>query len=34
MVCTDVAQMAVYNNAALAKNFFPETPFGQIAPGA
>ena len=34
MVGTDVAQMAVNNNAALAKNFFPETPLGQIAPGA
>ena len=31
---TDVTQMAIYNNAALAKNFFPETSLGQIAPGA
>jgi putative selenium metabolism protein SsnA len=30
----DVAQMAVYNNAALAGIFFPDAPVGQIAPGA
>jgi putative selenium metabolism protein SsnA len=31
---TDVAQMAIYNNAALANVFFPEAPVGQILPGA
>ena len=30
---SDVAQMAVYNNAALAGVFFPDAPVGQIAPG-
>jgi putative selenium metabolism protein SsnA len=31
---SDVAQMAVYYNAALAGIFFPDAPVGQIAPGA
>ena len=31
---TDVAVMAVYNNAALAGIFFPDAPVGQITPGA
>jgi len=30
----DVIRMAVYNNAALASEFFPEAALGQIAPGA
>jgi putative selenium metabolism protein SsnA len=30
----DVVQMAVYNNAALAEVFFPETRLGVLAPGA
>jgi putative selenium metabolism protein SsnA len=30
----DVAQMAIYNNAALANQFFPAAPIGQITPGA
>lgn len=30
----DVAQLAIYNNAALANVFFPEAPIGQITPGA
>ena len=30
----DVAQMAVYNNAALANIFFPSAPIGQLVPGA
>ncbi len=30
----DVAQMAVYNNAALANQFFPSAPIGQITQGA
>ena len=30
----DVAQMAIYNNAALANTFFPSAPIGQILPGA
>ena len=30
----DVAQLAIYNNAALAYVFFPEAPIGQITPGA
>lgn len=30
----DVQQMAAYNNAALAHVFFPETPIGQLQPGA
>jgi putative selenium metabolism protein SsnA len=34
MSATDVAQMAVYNNAALAGVFFPNAPMGQIATGA
>jgi putative selenium metabolism protein SsnA len=31
---TDVAQMAIYNNAALANVFFPEAPIGVLKPGA
>lgn len=30
----DVQQMAAYNNAALANQFFPAAPIGQIIPGA
>ena len=30
----DVAQMAIYNNAALANVFFPDSPIGQLIPGA
>jgi putative selenium metabolism protein SsnA len=30
----DVQQMAVYNNAALAQTFFPNTSIGQLVPGA
>ncbi len=30
----DVAQMGVYNNAALAGKFFPEAPLGELTPGA
>ncbi len=30
----DVAQMGVYNNAALAGKFFPEAPLGELSPGA
>jgi cytosine/adenosine deaminase-related metal-dependent hydrolase len=30
----DVTQMAVYNNAALANQFFPTAPIGQITQGA
>jgi cytosine/adenosine deaminase-related metal-dependent hydrolase len=30
----DVIQMAVYNNAALANQFFPAAPIGQIMQGA
>jgi putative selenium metabolism protein SsnA len=30
----DVTQMAIYNNAALANQFFPAAPIGQIIPGA
>ena len=30
----DVAQMAVYNNAALARVFWPDLPLGQLAVGA
>jgi putative selenium metabolism protein SsnA len=30
----DVTQMAIYNNAALANQFFPAAPIGQITPGA
>ena len=31
---TDVATMAIYNNAALANVFFPSAPIGQLVPGA
>ena len=31
---SDIVQMAIYNNAALAGNFFPSAPIGQIIPGA
>ena len=30
----DVTQMAIYNNAALANQFFPAAPIGKIVPGA
>jgi cytosine/adenosine deaminase-related metal-dependent hydrolase len=30
----DVAQMAIYNNAALANVFFPTATIGQLIPGA
>ena len=30
----DVAQIAIYNNAALANVFFPDSPIGQLIPGA
>ena len=30
----DVQQMAAYNNAELARKFFPEAPIGQLVPGA
>jgi putative selenium metabolism protein SsnA len=30
----NVAQMAIYNNAALAEIFFPDAPIGQLKPGA
>ena len=30
----DVAQLAIYNNAALANIFFPAAPIGQLTPGA
>jgi len=30
----EAAQMAIYNNAALAGIFFPDAPLGQIVPGA
>jgi cytosine/adenosine deaminase-related metal-dependent hydrolase len=30
----DVTQMAIYNNAALAGQFFPDAPIGIIVPGA
>jgi len=30
----DVAQMAIYNNAALANIFFPDAPIGQLVEGA
>ncbi|MBI5354160.1 MAG: putative aminohydrolase SsnA [Chloroflexi bacterium] len=30
----DVQQIAIYNNAALANQFFPAAPIGQITPGA
>jgi len=31
---SDVTQMAIYNNAALANVFFPHAPIGQLVPGA
>ncbi len=31
---TDVAQIAIYNNASLANVFFPEAPIGVLKPGA
>jgi putative selenium metabolism protein SsnA len=31
---TDVAQMAIYNNAALASTFFTDAPIGVLKPGA
>ena len=31
---SDVAKMAIYNNAALANIFFPEAPIGVLEPGA
>jgi cytosine/adenosine deaminase-related metal-dependent hydrolase len=31
---SDVAKMAIYNNAGLANTFFPDAPIGQIIPGA
>jgi cytosine/adenosine deaminase-related metal-dependent hydrolase len=34
MNALDVAQMAIYNNAALAGRFFPGAPLGVIQPGA
>lgn len=34
MAATEVARLAIYNNAALASRFFPEAPLGVIAPGA
>jgi putative selenium metabolism protein SsnA len=34
MSAQDVAQMAVYNNAALAGRFFPGAPIGMLQPGA
>jgi putative selenium metabolism protein SsnA len=34
MSAADVAQMAVYHNAELARVFFPDAPVGQITPGA
>ncbi len=34
MAGTMVAEMAIYNNAALANMFFPTAPLGQILPGA
>lgn len=30
----DAVELGVYNNAALANEFFPEAPLGQVAPGA
>jgi cytosine/adenosine deaminase-related metal-dependent hydrolase len=30
----DVVQMGVYNNAALARTFFPAAPLGELTPGA
>jgi putative selenium metabolism protein SsnA len=30
----DAIKLGVYNNAALANNFFPEAPLGQLVPGA
>ncbi len=34
MPASDIAQMAVYNNAGLAGQFFPEAPLGVLEPGA
>ncbi len=34
MSAADVAQMAVYHNAALARVFFPDAPVGEVARGA
>jgi cytosine/adenosine deaminase-related metal-dependent hydrolase len=34
MPATDVAAMAVYNNASLAGSFFPDAPLGVLARGA
>jgi putative selenium metabolism protein SsnA len=34
MSATDVAQMAIYNNARLAGSFFPQAPIGILAEGA
>jgi putative selenium metabolism protein SsnA len=34
MAADEVAQMAVYTNAALARRFFEEAPLGVLAPGA
>ena len=34
MSAADVAQMAVYHNAALASLFFPQAPIGKLVPGA
>jgi cytosine/adenosine deaminase-related metal-dependent hydrolase len=31
---SDVAQMAIYNNAELANVFFPTAPIGKLVPGA
>ena len=31
---SDIAQMAIYNNAALANQFFPDAPIGVLKPGA
>jgi cytosine/adenosine deaminase-related metal-dependent hydrolase len=30
----DIAQMAIYNNAALLKTFWPDLPLGKLAVGA
>jgi cytosine/adenosine deaminase-related metal-dependent hydrolase len=34
MPATDVAAMAIYNNATLAGSFFPQAPLGVLKPGA
>lgn len=34
MPASEIARMAVYNNAALARQFFPDAPLGVLAPGA